>query len=69
MNFADSPVLRYTSPELLASLGKVTLSHSLGSALRFGIWEGRCAIELITFGLYTGDERFTDARIHGGVGE
>ena len=69
MNFADSPVLRYTSPELLASLGKVTLSHSLGSALRFGIWEGRCAIESITSGLYTRDERFTDARIHGRVGE
>jgi len=69
MNFAVSPMLRCN---LAGVVGKPWESHTL-ALLRFSFAirnrEGRCAIESITFGLYTGDERFTDARIHGGVGE
>src|SRR5215813_13662904 len=43
--------------------------HSLRSAFRFGIREGRCCNQVDGVGaLIPGDETFTDAGIHGAVG-
>jgi len=50
-------------------IGRVPLSHSLRSSLRFGIREGRCGHQVDGVGaLIPGDETFTDAGIHGAVG-